>query len=72
MRYRRTEPELLAHIFNRLSDIGLLVGTLSLVVLLIGWQQEWPTAYTWTFPGVLGGTIAVSARLVARRYTNTD
>ena len=53
MRSRRSEPELLAHIFNRLSDVGLLVGTLSVVVLLIAWQQEWPTVCTWTFPGVM-------------------
>ena len=68
MRSRRTEPELLAHIFNRLSDIGLLIGALSFVILLIAWQQEWPTAYTWTFPGVMGGSVGVTARIVARRY----
>ncbi|PRZ39656.1 hypothetical protein CLV47_11820 [Antricoccus suffuscus] len=50
MRSRRTEPELLAHIFNRLSDIGLLVGTLSFVVLIVAWQKDWQHAYAWVFP----------------------
>ncbi|PRZ34793.1 hypothetical protein CLV47_12325 [Antricoccus suffuscus] len=72
MTARRTEKQRLAYAFNRLADLGLLIGTLSLVVLIIAWQKDWQHAYNWVFPGVMGGTIAVAARVVARRYASTD
>ena len=72
MRSNRTEPELLAHIFNRLSDIGLLIGILSLLVLIVAWQKDSQHAYARVFPGVMGGTVGIAGRLVGRRYTNTD
>lgn len=62
------EAAALARIFNGLSGLGLIVGTVGFVVLLCAWLQEWPAAVVWTVPGAMGGAIGVAARVVARRY----